>query len=1071
MNIYVSRKQSISKLETAIAYLNRTDPQWNLSSFKTEVAQFTLDLTNPDTCEEFLQYLNESEEGKRTIDLYQKAERPLTRFHCVFDLNQLSDKESKDLLLERVGDYIDTWYKPTTTVIWESEKSEKNGVLYILCPELIISRDKLKDAIESFSGFVGLRFEHEAEWFPVLRVQRTMSSEGTDKDSKVTLFAFLNPQSNEKASDFDFSNFSKTSEPLDRLPQLPEYVPKIFETITDNTVIQITKGKVPNLWLIKYKTRDPRRNGICFNGKYHLLFANKNMPGSLIWDQDKMKIFVMCVQCQKEHTEFEPNPKWKMIATVLPFELNNKSKVKFFKPRTLNQETEESLLMELDLLPSQNMDSENEDSLLMKLIEQRDEWKVVKGMRAVGKKNENENCWILEHDSICPFGNHHETGWKMELIWLKEEQGQVQIRCKEPNCENKGWKTLGRVYYNDQNQLTADRFSDRCVEENRECDEQQNDLIPRAMEKLTKLKTTIKKKGKSTNVWILKVDSSRPSDQCPQGGKHRKESSKPYSCSVSLLRSGKLKVQCHHSDHKGNRTWNVLGRIMGRIPGGDCDPLRIKDRTGQVFLDLFTTQKGPLSSETPVQETPKDFYDAIPLKTQIQFENHQKQEFSLGKLETEISVSKQQGIGYFERYFGQCSTSGDIWSCWNESLEWKKTKFAALRNLLKSIKTKEGKSFLDDWLSSSDRRIITKVIWDPIPNHSRSTINLCYGWATSPTSLFVNEMKEALRCWFTHLFLVICSSNLVHFLYLVKYLARIIQNPSEKSGVGIVIISKQGAGKGIIFEVFKNLMGEQQCMSVANLDRVMGMFNVELTKAFLIVVDECSYEKSKIHMDQLKNMITDSSMHSVKKFDDGNMKKNYLNFFFLSNHDFPFHIPMDDRRMAVFEAEFQPQIENPEYNGPIRNTNPRIMHQFLLSVDLNDFNVRKRPITQTYVRHKLLSLSSPMHLWILDLLKNHQQYPQSTWFGQTILRSTLFSSFETFSHSLPKNQTTMNNVINLNYGFYKNMQSQFNFVTIQRNIERFMIVPSFMELKQAFLKSLDIQDSLDDIDRLLFSPV
>eukprot|EP01051_Picozoa_sp_SAG22_P040943 SAG22_NODE_22366_length_207_cov_89.268519_1_plen_69_part_11 len=62
--------------------------------------------------------------------------------------------------------------------------------------------------------------------------------------------------------------------------------------------------------------------------------------------------------------------------------------------------------------------------------------------------------------------------------------------------------------------------------------------------------------------------------------------------------------------------------------------------------------------------------------------------------------------------------------------------------------------------------------------------------------------------------------------------------PHKKSGVMLCLKSKQGAGKGVVFEALSKIIGPSHYAQVSNASNVFGEFNGTLEAKILIDLDE-----------------------------------------------------------------------------------------------------------------------------------------------------------------------------------------------------------------------------------------
>ena len=87
-----------------------------------------------------------------------------------------------------------------------------------------------------------------------------------------------------------------------------------------------------------------------------------------------------------------------------------------------------------------------------------------------------------------------------------------------------------------------------------------------------------------------------------------------------------------------------------------------------------------------------------------------------------------------------------------------------------------------------------------------------------------------------------------------------MQKPYKKIGVAILLKSKQGAGKNIIWEWIADfIIGKKYSLVINDIDRLLGRFNVIIQNKLLTICDEISnYGGAYKSNNKLKNLITQS---------------------------------------------------------------------------------------------------------------------------------------------------------------------------------------------------------------------
>ena len=176
-----------------------------------------------------------------------------------------------------------------------------------------------------------------------------------------------------------------------------------------------------------------------------------------------------------------------------------------------------------------------------------------------------------------------------------------------------------------------------------------------------------------------------------------------------------------------------------------------------------------------------------------------------------------------------------------------------------------------------------------------------------------------------HLLQVICSGDTISFDYLIGYLAHMIQKPAEKPGVMIVLLGRQGTGKGMFFNLLRAIW-PRTTLQVTDVDQVVGRFNACLERNFAVCMD----------------------------------------------HDHFAHVEMDDRRFVFLRVSDVYQ-QNTDYFAQLVSAinDPAAVGAFvhyLQGVDISSFEVRKKPKTNEHLAQKIKSLQGFQRYWYEVLL-------------------------------------------------------------------------------------------------------
>jgi hypothetical protein len=262
---------------------------------------------------------------------------------------------------------------------------------------------------------------------------------------------------------------------------------------------------------------------------------------------------------------------------------------------------------------------------------------------------------------------------------------------------------------------------------------------------------------------------------------------------------------------------------------------------------------------------------------------------------------------------------------------------------------------------------------------------------------------------------VICSGDANTFAYLICYLAHMVQRPHEKPGVMLVLLGRQGTGKGMFFKLLRALWARTTLL-VTDVDQVIGRFNACLERNYAICMDEALFAGDRKALDHLKSMITESHINIEQKYQPARSIESVHRFFAASNHDHFAHVEMDDRRF-VFLSVSDIHQQDATYFAQLATTlqDPSAVGAFLhhlQGLELRSFNVRQKPNTNQHLLQKIKSLQGVARYWYEVLLAGdldagtNQFSAGSTWTEQMFTpTSDLVRHYTTFNKNAQRHQT------------------------------------------------------------------
>ena len=176
------------------------------------------------------------------------------------------------------------------------------------------------------------------------------------------------------------------------------------------------------------------------------------------------------------------------------------------------------------------------------------------------------------------------------------------------------------------------------------------------------------------------------------------------------------------------------------------------------------------------------------------------------------------------------------------------------------------------------------------------------------------------------------------FLYVLKWLAFIFQNPTIKLPNGLAFKTTQGAGKDITINwVLENIFGGQNVKSLAQTD-LAEKFSGYMKSSRFIIANELQYKKEHSSMyENLKRLMTNPKI-SIRELHKTQINiPNFAHFIFFGNNDNLLKVEKTDRRFSVFEQnlivpKLIPHLLSPDLKDTKGDLlNPETLHKELLA--------------------------------------------------------------------------------------------------------------------------------------------
>lgn len=317
---------------------------------------------------------------------------------------------------------------------------------------------------------------------------------------------------------------------------------------------------------------------------------------------------------------------------------------------------------------------------------------------------------------------------------------------------------------------------------------------------------------------------------------------------------------------------------------------------------------------------------------------------------------------------------------------------------MKAVYTKVSKL----WCESDKRQTYTRIIFSHVDEPG--ALNL---WSPLPCTPIKGDVSLFNRLIFEG----IANGDVDKGLWLLDWLAHMVQRPHERCSLVPVLIGDQGTGKGMLFDrIMKTILGSYH--NTINRSSILKeRFNYEQACKFLTFIDEASWRGDREEDGILKNLTGSKQMTVEQKFGGRFAVNNYSRYAIASNNAEAVSIERSNRRYVVFEVNaafaklhgfFKAMAEQLE-----AGTLAQAVFEMLLARDISNFNPHQIVEFGDGQGHQMKVASEGLEAEFWNDVFNHN--PRELWYDdKTLLKSAAFDAFLSYAkqvNSYQKNLT------------------------------------------------------------------
>jgi phage/plasmid-associated DNA primase len=217
--------------------------------------------------------------------------------------------------------------------------------------------------------------------------------------------------------------------------------------------------------------------------------------------------------------------------------------------------------------------------------------------------------------------------------------------------------------------------------------------------------------------------------------------------------------------------------------------------------------------------------------------------------------------------------------------------------------------------------------------------------------------------------IIAADDDAVHS-YIMGWFASLLQKPTHKNKVMLLIQGRQGSGKTLFTDTLCHLLGEYGLPNVKGPENITGHFNAMIENKKLVILNELvssDDDKSHIEYNSFKTIISEEIIDITAKRVDTREAQNILNLIITTNYMNSLRFNADDRRICpiitnneysrrddddpdfkIVEADREEYFDN--IYGEIDDIEfyPTLFTYFM-NYDITEFRPAKFPITQARV--------------------------------------------------------------------------------------------------------------------------
>ena len=273
------------------------------------------------------------------------------------------------------------------------------------------------------------------------------------------------------------------------------------------------------------------------------------------------------------------------------------------------------------------------------------------------------------------------------------------------------------------------------------------------------------------------------------------------------------------------------------------------------------------------------------------------------------------------------------------------------------------------WLGEPRRRTYDAADFMPGVDDDGEVFNLWTGWGCHPSD------NGSCDAWLELVHQHICQKNDEAYHWLLHWFASIVREPMNKPHTCPVIIGREGTGKSLMIDYYKDIIGGGYQV-VTKEDQLVGKFNAYMQNCLLLHSEEATFGGDKKHAGIIRSFITDEVQRLEKKGVDSYQIKNHARLIITTNNFNAASVAVGDRRYSIFDmgwagldANLRDAVLKERKEG-----GPAALFKYLLDMQYDPKLARTNLKNEALATLKGVN-ASPIDSWWHDVLMEGQLLP------------------------------------------------------------------------------------------------